>query len=131
MRRLQSVLVLALIAGALGSAQVAVAREWTTADRSAATASVSTASEPDFWEFWTHPLNVSKSSTDEAEWPSLATTADGGTVYVDLSLPWERVLITHIVAERDATEPVEETAETLDGVLPLLLDDSPVFIQKY
>ena len=68
---------------------------------------------------------------DDAVYVLWSDNADGGTVYVDLSLPWERVLITHIVAERDATEPVEETAETLDGVLPLLLDDSPVFIQKY
>jgi hypothetical protein len=48
-----------------------------------------------------------------------------------IQLPWEQVLITHVITEPGQTEPVTEVRAAPGGVLQITLDDSPVFVQKY
>ncbi len=46
-------------------------------------------------------------------------------------LPWDQVLITHVVTEPGITEPQMEVRPTSNGALQIILDDSPVFVEKY
>jgi hypothetical protein len=46
-------------------------------------------------------------------------------------LPWDHVLITHVVSEPGVTEPETEVRSTSDGELQIILEDSPVFVDKY
>jgi hypothetical protein len=48
-----------------------------------------------------------------------------------IQLPWEQVLITHVITEPGQTEPVTEVRSTPGGILQITLDGSPVFIEKY
>ena len=50
---------------------------------------------------------------------------------VNILLPWESVLITHVITEPGVTEPYTEIKSTQDGVLQITLDDSPIFVEKY
>ena len=48
-----------------------------------------------------------------------------------LPLPWDQVLITHVITEPGITEPRIEASHTPNGELPITLTDSPVFLEKY
>jgi hypothetical protein len=50
---------------------------------------------------------------------------------VNIPLPWESVLITHVITEPGVTEPSTEIKSTQDGFLQITLDDSPVFVEKH
>jgi hypothetical protein len=50
---------------------------------------------------------------------------------VQITLPWENVLITHVITETGVTEPVTEIKSTQDGVLQITLDSSPIFVERY
>ena len=48
-----------------------------------------------------------------------------------IPLPWDEVLITHVITEPGITEPVTEIRLTVNGFLEITLDDSPVFVEKH
>jgi hypothetical protein len=48
-----------------------------------------------------------------------------------IPLPWEQVLVTHVITEPGVTEPETEVKSTVDGVLEITLDDSPIFVEEY
>jgi hypothetical protein len=50
---------------------------------------------------------------------------------VNIPLPWESVLITHVITELGVTEPSTEIKSTQDGFLNITLDDRPVFVEKH
>jgi hypothetical protein len=50
---------------------------------------------------------------------------------VNIPLPWENVLITHVITEPGVTEPYTEIKSTQDGVLQITLDDSPIFLEMH
>jgi hypothetical protein len=50
---------------------------------------------------------------------------------VNIPLPWESVIITHVITEPGVTEPYTEIKTTQDGFLQINLDDSPIFVEKY
>ena len=50
---------------------------------------------------------------------------------VNIPLPWESVLITHVITEPGVTEPYTEIKSTQDGFLNITLDNSPVFVEKH
>jgi hypothetical protein len=50
---------------------------------------------------------------------------------VIIPLPWENVLITHVITEAGVTEPYTEIKPTQEGVLNITLDNSPVFVEKH
>ena len=50
---------------------------------------------------------------------------------VNIPLPWESVLITHVITEAGVTEPSTEIKSTQDGFLNITLDNSPIFVEKY
>jgi hypothetical protein len=50
---------------------------------------------------------------------------------VNIPLPWESVLITHVITEPGVTEPYTEIKSTQDGFLHITLDNSPVFLEKH
>jgi len=56
---------------------------------------------------------------------------DGDSVDANVPLPWDRVLITHIITESGETEGETETAWTADGILHLTVDETPIFLQRY
>jgi len=55
----------------------------------------------------------------------------GGSKEVKVLLPWDSVLITHVITEPGVVEPVTEIKSTQDRVLQITLDSSPVFVEKY
>jgi len=55
----------------------------------------------------------------------------GGSKEINIPLPWENVLITHVITEPGVTEPYTEIKSTEVGLLQITLDDSPVFVEKY
>jgi hypothetical protein len=50
---------------------------------------------------------------------------------VQISLPWDQVLITHVITEAGITEAETEIRSTSNGELQIVLDDRPVFVEKY
>jgi hypothetical protein len=56
---------------------------------------------------------------------------DSASSQVVLPLPWDEVLITQVVTEPDITEPEIEVRATTNGELQIVLNDSPVFVEKY
>jgi hypothetical protein len=50
---------------------------------------------------------------------------------VTVPLPWDQVLITRVITEAGVTEPQIEVRPTSSGKLQIILDDSPVFVEKY
>jgi hypothetical protein len=56
---------------------------------------------------------------------------DGGSTEISVSLPWDQVLITHVITEPGVTDPETEIRPTENGVLQIMLDDSPIFLEKY
>jgi hypothetical protein len=55
----------------------------------------------------------------------------GGSKEVEIPLPWENVLVTHVITEPGVTEPVTEIKSTQNGFLHIILDGSPIFVEKY
>lgn len=55
----------------------------------------------------------------------------GGSKEVGIPLPWENVLVTHVITEPGVTEPVTEIKSTQNGFLHIILDGSPIFVEKY
>lgn len=56
---------------------------------------------------------------------------DGGWRDVVLPLPWEEALVTQVITEPGMTEPELEVRPIYNGELQIILDDSPVFVEKY
>lgn len=50
---------------------------------------------------------------------------------VKIPLPWESVLIIHVITEPGVTEPYTKIKSTQDGFLNITLDNSPVFVEKH
>jgi hypothetical protein len=50
---------------------------------------------------------------------------------VVIPMPWEQVLITRVISEPGVTEPETEIRPTVGGALQIILDNSPIFVEKY
>lgn len=48
-----------------------------------------------------------------------------------IPLSWEEVLITRVISEPGVTEPETEVRPTVDGSLRIILDNSPIFLEKH
>ncbi len=55
---------------------------WVGGGRLSVLSAASAVENADFWYHWTSPVNVSSSPTDNATWPAIGVSGDGGTVYL-------------------------------------------------
>ena len=70
-------------------------------------------------------------SGDGAACAAWYDSPSGEAKWCSIPVPWDVVLITHIITEPGITEPSTEILSAPGGILQVTLDDAPIFIEQY